>query len=108
MNYSLAKKLKDAEFLQRGLDGKLYQIKEKYKNSDIVKEMELTFPTLSELIEACGKRFFGLFKCDAHAGGGYCWKAEAQHPVLREIITIQGDTPEEAVANLYLRLNNKE
>ena len=107
MNYSLAKKLKDAEFLQRGLDGKLYQIKEKYKNSDIVKEMELTFPTLSELIEACGKRFFGLFKCDAHIEEGYFFSRRRRHTILREVITIQGDTPEEAVSLLWLKLQEK-
>ena len=69
-------------------------------------------PTLSELIEACGDRFFGLLKGDAHAGGGHCWKAEAQssHLVMSPDILAVDDyqTPEKAVAHLWLKLNKED
>lgn len=66
-------------------------------------------PTLSELIEACEERFFGLFKCDAHSSGGYCWKAEGTESMsMGPTILIQGNTPEEAVANLWLALHKKD
>lgn len=81
MNYELAKKLKDAGFPQDGI-GQFIDVK-------------LASPTLSELIEACGDKFRGLSK---RAN----WRAQ-------DVMGIEefGDTPEEAVANLYLALNNK-
>lgn len=55
------------------------------------------YPTLSELIEACGDKFSMLHNC------GNIWKAFAVY--AKEKIT-QGSTPEEAVAKLWLELNS--
>lgn len=111
MKYELAKKLKDVGFPQherlgighgdnfiRGEDGLLYS------------------PTLSELIEACTTtdRVFSLFtrdkiwdkKWQAFLAGK---ETEAGHNGDGESFNEcgYGETPEEAVANLFLELNQK-
>jgi hypothetical protein len=56
----------------------------------------LYYPTLSELIEACGKDFEMLVQRNA----GQCWGAVGGvHGDVR------GSTPEEAVARLWLALH---
>ncbi len=61
------------------------------------------YPSLSELIEECGEDFFQLTK------GSACWYAEPdielQPPTVPQMV--QGTTPEEAVARLWLSLNKK-
>jgi len=52
-------------------------------------------PTLSDLIGACGGRFSRLFVMKA------IWFAESDRPEL----VAMGETPEEAVARLWLALN---
>ena len=68
------------------------------------------YMNLSELIKSCGDRFFGLFKCDAHSGGGRCWKAEGKLGLTGPDFVVAHDyqTPEEAVANLWLKLNKED
>lgn len=55
------------------------------------------FPTLSELIEACGDDFWSLVQ-----KGSNQWWCENSHGTLSG----KGLTPKEAVANLWLALNN--
>lgn len=102
MDYELAKQLKDAGFTQKPED-LLTQVE--YRGITYVKPTE---PTLSELIEACGeKEDFALFRI------GDNWSAEYKNPswavrlgeVEGEYIG-EGKTPEEAVARLWLHLNN--
>lgn len=68
-------------------------------------EIPLRFPTLSELIEACGDRLEHLRRCpevDTHIWWAYeVWKEEG-------VACGEGDTPEEAVAMLWLKLNPKK
>ena len=54
-------------------------------------------PTLSELIEACGKGFWELTKYPSR-WGAYEWKGREG----------SGSTPEEAVANLWLALQSNK
>jgi hypothetical protein len=63
-----------------------------------VKDEPLAYPTLSELIEACGNRFESLEKFRE------IWIA---HPVAGGIVGTDGFTPEEAVAKLFIALNRK-
>lgn len=90
MTYELAKELKDAGFPQNmpQMDG--WPCK----------------PTLSELIEECGKAMYGMYRADVlwHATGGKDVDDD------RFMITFEedGSTPEEAVARLWLALNKKE
>lgn len=95
MNYKLAKKLKDAGFPQDYSKGVL--------NDNFVWDRETPYytPTLSELIKSCGKDF-----CRLETGNninGTSWFATTNEP--GEIET--GNTPEEAVANLWLYINEK-
>lgn len=90
MNYELAKKLKEAGFpkqLTKGL----------YFPNDVY------LPTLSELIEACGEGFHNLekFKIKWMANG-------CKYPDENNTYLVEGSTPEEAVANLWLVLNKEK
>ena len=85
ITYELALALKNAGFPK----------KIEFINGDSGKEM-LVYPTLSELIEACGYEFVAVGKESPNK-----WRAS----------TIKysgyGETPEIAVANLWLELNKK-
>lgn len=92
MNYELAKKLKDAGFLQDE-DGEGEMI-----NAIDDGSIKWAYvPTLSELIEAFGEDFFTLEKMADF------WLASAMDEPL-EPLFVQGKTPEEAVAKLWLKL----
>lgn len=104
MTYELINQLKEAGFPFRHA-----------KTSDdilyTVGEVPLAIPTLSELIEACGDGLDSLQKGSWKGSGKWlAYKSywddvdnhyEPQEPVGR------GNTPEEAVANLWLELNKK-
>lgn len=106
MNYELAKKLKDAGFplsaasMEDTNDSKRKSQIFPHGKDSVGREGIWLYPTLSELIEACGSRFGGLIQAIA----GKYWRA-----FDGEIQTIDGNgsTPEEAVARLYLQLNKK-
>lgn len=89
MNDELLKQLKDAGF-------------EKSNNAQWFQEKD--YPTLSELIGACGgDRFYGL---NYNRSFKIKWLAEGMIDD-DTIIGENGTTPEEAVAKLWLELNNK-
>jgi len=108
MNYELAKKLKDAGFPQNGkvVNKKAFTFDGVGKEYAIEDTDEVFyFPTLSELIEACGDGFNVLIRSTfltkgvkpefrASSGSGGAPSSE-------------GKTPEEAVALLYLKLHEK-
>lgn len=86
MKYDLAKRLKDAGFPIKKLclcEGSPCP--------------HLNFPTLSELIEACGGNAKVLMNKGDGTGWAYAVDGIGKH----------GSTPEEAVANLWLELNKK-
>ena len=121
MNYELAKELKDAGFPQGVKFGSMvYDWKYKESPELIVlndgcwsPECEcpsFTFPpddylkdpSLLELIEACGGRYFALVQ------DGYGWKAfNNPDPQSTTHLCGYGPTPEEAVAKLWIALNKK-
>lgn len=90
MNYELVKKLKRARFPESIKD-----------NSIVDKKTGITyyFPCLSELIEACGKEFHSLVRKNS------IWSAIAETKDKYKVW--ECDTPEEAVAKLWLELNNR-
>ena len=101
MNYKLCKQLKDAGFPQQDWVGNFLDEDENPKRNFVFR------PSLKQLIEACGRQFFGLFKCDAHMGDP-CWKAEAYRGVTKDMLmTVSADTPEEVVSLLWIKLNEK-
>ncbi len=104
ISYKLAKELKEAGFpqvhsLSRG---------EGYASSEVKQlDSEVYYPTLSELIESCGKDFNILWNCGEHwhAGNytyGSCHYVD-DYPYRNE----EGLTPEEAVARLWLAIHKK-
>ena len=120
ISYNLAEKLREAGFPNieiRGGDGKLPCGADScFHNHDRI-------PTLSELIEACGDGFQSLGRA-MPARIGYMNSVENGYDASTKIqwwahaglgapslptteYDSSGDTPEEAVANLYLKLNAK-
>jgi hypothetical protein len=96
MTYELATKLKDAGFPLRkpGSERVHFEITHEIGQPSI-----FIYPTLSELIEACGDDFHQLL----HITSNDLWFAEGFDTRQRET----GSTPEEAVAKLWLALNGK-
>lgn len=97
ITYELAKQLKDAGFPQLAT----YEGKgEHWAPSN--KPDICYFPTLSELIEACGDEFSSLYRhgdLGSWQATGYKLKEDVQYGKDGE-----GFTPEEAVAKLWLAL----
>ena len=123
LNYELAKLLKDAGFPQPDKpEGSFdsWTIRERYGENyyktlegEIIKQhfspgqtylKELVFiPTLSELIEACGEEFDSLQRVNDDTGVYYWAKTMVSFAIGGT--EISGDTPEEAVAKLWIELN---
>lgn len=94
MNYELALKLKEAGFPQFPDNRNGFYL----YDSDGFGTEQVYVPTLSELIEAC--KLDSFFQLTFMSSSGK-WSSEfdSYHG--------KGSTPEEAVANLYLALNQK-
>lgn len=111
MNNELVKKLNDAGFpiikhANRGPESREYvQILSGEERLRI-----LYIPTLSELIEACGDTEIGIYKYRFSKNGECKWEADNDPTDRRDgehVIYTRGKTPEEAVALLWLALNQK-
>lgn len=110
MNYELAKKLKDAGFHPKGFYEFICPHGMTSNISDIKGECKYTMvplPTLEELIEACGEYFLALRFAQPYEESKLdkLWIAGSTHEG-RHVET--GSTPSEAVANLWLALNEKK
>ena len=104
MTYELAKELKDAGFPQPALDFKGGFL---FAESGEPVDTQAYVPTLSELIEACGKNFGGLVRLSNGT-----WNAAT--PVIdtgmnygNPSTEVEGSSPEEAVSRLWLALNKR-
>lgn len=119
ISYELAKQLKDAGFPQDLYVGDRHysfishprmgipsQWSVNIRTAEIylpVKDDECKIPTLSELIEACGDRFYSLVYATDND-----WRCFVESRDQEDYISSsQGSSPEEAVANLWLALNKK-
>lgn len=98
MNYDLALKLKNAGFPQGEIGSWICCVEGLHVGRE--SEDDIYVPTLSELIEACGDSFYSLHIVSTTKGN---WEARATSD---EIGT--GFTPEEAVANLWLALQDNK
>ena len=102
LDYKICKTLKEAGFPLKKHSNQTTQPQE---NAYVIDHMQYCIPTLSELIEACGNRFGSLARNGAfkkftpHNNKWEVWETNTQ-------FCIGGKTPEEAVANLWLKLNN--
>lgn len=121
MNYELCKKLKEAGFPNakdiNGEDKSFVWVKYNPEDDFIPVDSKIfyefwqqtysikgnidIFPTLSELIEACGDKFGTLYHNVHKEEGELEWSVATYSPDC----VGHGDTPEEAVANLWLKLN---
>jgi hypothetical protein len=95
ITYELAKKLKEAGFPETTEQHAGYT--EEGARIMLQKRVDFVYPpTLSELIEACGDACFKVYCMP----GRYVVAREASEAMEER------STPEEAVANLWLELNN--
>lgn len=99
MNYELAKELKEAGFLQGG-EGDYSQGEPDAFLGEPYKSRNVYYPTLEELIEACGD---GIEELKAIRNDLVGWKWEAH----TDSYCMVGQTPNEAVSRLWLTLNKK-
>lgn len=108
MIYDLAKELKDAGFPLKSAsvaDDKYGAPWFSYGRDSLDRIGTWLYPTLSELIEACGDVFIGLHKRDKNT-----WIAYSGLWVNGEMginIEVIAHTAEEAVARLFLAIKNK-
>jgi hypothetical protein len=107
VSFEIAKRLKIAGFPQRFHSG--YAFNEQGLTVRLVGEWQpkakdtgLSIPTLNELIKACGERFGGLEHNPHETRNRF--RAYLQLP---DTLSGYGDTPEEAVARLWLVLNKR-
>ena len=110
MNYELAKQLKDAGFPQfvGEFEGSII---EDINAPEGEEPISCYHPTLSELIESCGDEFESLERKWHRMEQKSTWIAfgiEQEPWSSRSNAHGEGNTPEEAVANLYLALNKKQ
>jgi hypothetical protein len=112
MNYELAKQLKDAGFLQgtgryfleggEHASGSTKEVEFLLSSFDAKDTKRYKFayvPTLEELIEACGEQFGSFARFDD------TWFA---YNYGRDIKSTAGTTPSEAVARLWLSLQQQK
>jgi hypothetical protein len=105
MTYELAKQLKDAGFPQGEFEGnnweRHWECQHPPGGHAVTPNCDKCYtPTLSEVIEACGEKFGHLaFWKNGNPAGS--WQAVGDGE------TEWASTPEEAVAKLYLALNQK-
>jgi hypothetical protein len=117
MNYELAKQLKDEGFEQEreDINSKHYLVgtdkwmtletANKIKSGVSVMNFDkclVYIPTLSELIDACGDGFGSLNKDNNFIGGFIAFGG-----IIGETLECRGKNPKEAVAKLWLELNEK-
>lgn len=119
MTYELAKELKEAGWPQDIERGDTYFADDKLPTLNELDQMELETvsgeknpiycPTLSELVEACGEDFACLGKQNSPPGTrtGKWIALTSTDPMYNRYPEREGDTPEEAVARLWLALNKK-
>jgi len=100
IDYKLAKQLRKVGLPQKKYFGGLH-VKENGVVPKIRTLDSVYIPTLSELIEACGDGFGGLFGNSKK--GFWCY----EELFMEENNPIKGKTPLIAVAKLYIKLNEK-
>lgn len=91
IDYNLAFDLRQAGFPQEVKQGK----------EMVYLGFSLYYPTLDELIEACGDNFF-------HLSGGIPYEGTKKWLCRNNIAAVVGSTAEEAVCRLWLALNEKK
>ena len=104
MTYELAKELKDAGFPQPALDFKGEFLFSEYGEP---LDTQAYAPILSELIEACGTNFGGLVRLSDGTWNAATPVVDTGMSYGNPSTEVEGSTPEDAVARLWLALNEQ-
>lgn len=119
ISYELAKRLKEAGYPQEvygnyicpHYPGEKFGVLNCQCGKD-AKEGLAYVPTLEELIEACGDEFKSLWQTEPDETGQIHWGADVKWDYRKKVMTeghqVFGDSPIEAVANLWLAVNEKK
>lgn len=118
MNYELAKKLREAGFPQRPNGGEFIDGDIESDETGIITTNSVYAPILEELIEACNPQKGDEMAIETYAGGwraiynyvGYIEHSEKfkdGDDMFDVSIKVEGSTPSEVVAHLWLALNEK-
>jgi len=107
LDYETCKKLKEAGFPQEGEGHATFPEGGKLSVNLIFGASEAIcyVPTLSELTNACVRRYNGSMFTLLASGLSDGWAAGYSSHEFWEDVEGSGKTPEEAVANLYLKLH---
>ncbi len=103
MNYELYVKLVNAGFPQKSFGEQINYAYERLPPEGGSIDANAFFPTLSEIIEACGDRFDYLIRRKTGGWAVHSWDGGDTYGNTVGL----GSTPEEAVANLWIALNKK-
>ena len=101
MDYELAKQLREAGWPQDMGLRPIVSARSRNYTALMLEKDEPVFPTLRELIDACGDGVDALIRDDSG------WDAYSGYAVDYYSLKEYGETPEEAVARLWLELNKK-
>lgn len=105
LDYSTAKKLKEAGFPSRSIQDGGKWVEDTTQVDEMGMYLVAYSPELSELIEACGDSFTGLIRTtDGSWVAGRLFYDEVVDNLMPKT---KGSTPIEAVANLWLALHSK-
>jgi hypothetical protein len=107
VSFEIAKRLKAAGFPQRFTGGTVFNeqglaLQRVGDRQWITQNTEVSIPTLNELIKACGEKFGGLE--NFIEGSRRRFRA---YTTLPDTPSGYADTPEDAVARLWLLLNRQ-
>lgn len=110
MDYELSKKLKDAGFPFKRIEGGMCCDNKEVVDFNPTGDQEIGpehffLPTLEELINACGENFVGLLKY------GDIWRCQGNDEPKNAPdwgYSMAGKTPSEAVAEFWLAINKKQ
>jgi hypothetical protein len=110
LNYETVKRLKDAGLRVEDRPIGRFDGEHHFMGREeffVQEEKQYDVPTLSELIDACGEYFYFELRHVKKAPPTHMWMADLQKEENAIIQCGEGLTPEEAVANLYLALHEK-
>lgn len=106
ISYELAKKLRDHGFPQKGnpicICGNSFN---SFPDCKHIGDDYVVVPTLSELVEECVKYLFSQFSLEQHSNDWRAGVYRSNRQYAKQFSS--GKTPQEAVANLWLLLNQK-
>jgi hypothetical protein len=103
----LAKRLKEAGYPQEMYEGRKMLVFEEGKDPEDPKAEYVYFPTLPEMIAACGEDFYDLVRIKDEKGVAWCAQSARPYTGVKGYGSIAVASPEEALAELYIAIHSR-